>query len=358
MSTLLSSIEVKAQPNCKIGGDNLITAVEVTRAPADSRDHCWIREIVMFKTKDLKKEREDNIKKTTNDSSDKKRSSENEVERVKKKAQKDFPGTRVPDTKLTNVTCVSTRVPILSQGDDYYHISNGGTDNVWKVVKTPSLGETVIPIKGYVNHLNNKFFVASQNDVLKGKIHSWRCSVLRYLKDLVKHFERPNKAVEDQMSFARDDVFEILKGIDKFNEVMCVNMMSLKAIMTYIEGVLDCEHAHFVHEMANCDKFEIAVITHDYEYNLSLVTIYNDKEEDKFAYGKDRIDDLHYLHHEKECREYEEKRKREEEETKLNQAPSEEFVLHVKTEKPLVNDEKLDLKVEVIGVPEIEDIDV
>jgi hypothetical protein len=102
--------------------------------------------------------------------------------------------------------------------------------------------------------------------VLKDKIHSWRCSVLRYLTVLVKNFEKPNEAVEDQMSLSRTDVFEILKEIDKFNEVMCINMMSHKAIMTYIEGVLDCEHTHFVHEMANCDKFEISVITHDYEY--------------------------------------------------------------------------------------------
>jgi hypothetical protein len=90
MSTLLSSIEVKAEPNCKIGGDNLITTIEVTRAPADSCDHCWIREIVMFKTKDLKKERADKIEKTTNNLSDKKQSSENEVERVKERLKKIF----------------------------------------------------------------------------------------------------------------------------------------------------------------------------------------------------------------------------------------------------------------------------
>ncbi len=86
--------------------------------------------------------------------------------------------------------------------------------------------------------------------------------------------------------------------------------------------------------------------------------MYNDQEEHKFAYGEDRIDDLHYTHHEKECREYKQRRKREEEDSKLNQAPSEEFVLHLKTKKPSLDHEKLDLKVEVIGVPDKEDIDV
>lgn len=117
--------------------------------------------------------------------SDKKQSSKNQIERVQKKTQKGFPGTPVPKTALTNLTSVRMRVPILHPGDDYYHISNGGKDNVWKVVKIPSWGQILIPIEGYINHLNKKFFVTSENDVLKDKIHSWRCSVSRYLTDLV-----------------------------------------------------------------------------------------------------------------------------------------------------------------------------
>jgi hypothetical protein len=57
MSTLLSSIEVNAEPNCKIGGDNLITKVEVLRAPVDSHGHCWIKEIILFQTKKLRRQK-------------------------------------------------------------------------------------------------------------------------------------------------------------------------------------------------------------------------------------------------------------------------------------------------------------
>jgi hypothetical protein len=64
---------------------------------------------------------------------------------------------------------------------------------------------------------------------------------------------------------------------------MCINMMSLEAIMTYIEGVLDCEHMHFIHEMTNFDKLEITVITHNCQFNMSLVTVYNDDKEHKFV---------------------------------------------------------------------------
>jgi hypothetical protein len=67
-------------------------------------------------------------------------------------------------------------------------------------------------------------------------------------------FERPKKATEDQLSFAKHDVLQILKGIEKFN-VMCISLMSLSAMMTYIDRINDIEHAHLVYEIANCEKF-------------------------------------------------------------------------------------------------------
>jgi hypothetical protein len=92
--------------------------------------------------------------------------------------------------------------------------------------------------------------------------------------------------------------------------------MILKAIMTYIEGVDDCEQAPFVYNMANCKKYELGVVTHDSEFNLSMFTMYDSDKENKYAYGKDCIENLHHIHHEQDNKKHqkmmgEEKRKSE-----------------------------------------------
>jgi hypothetical protein len=56
-----------------------------------------------------------------------------------------------------------------------------------------------------------------------------------------------------------------------------IDVMSEEAIMKYVSGVDDDdEKAHFVYKMAICHEFTIAIVFHDRQNNVSVVTIFND----------------------------------------------------------------------------------
>jgi hypothetical protein len=308
------------------------------KAPADTRDHDWIREIVLFetKTKKLKRlKRLMDIEKEEKRKEDLSNHDDNERCIVTDVKQKPEPGTHVK-TQLTNGIYVRTVVPIMKDGRDLHSLQVGGNENHWQYCKSPCMGQTVVPIRNYLGYLNDKEYITKNNSVLRGKIHHWRLNSCKYLNDLHDMFERPKEAIEDQLHFAKYDILQVLKGIERFN-VMCVSLMSLKAIMTYIEGVDDCEQAHFVYNMANCTKYELGVVTHDSEFNLSVFTMYDSDEDNKYAYGKDSIENLHHIHHERDNEKH--RKMMEEEKNKLETTVSVKRELTI-VENPYVTPEK------------------
>jgi hypothetical protein len=271
------------------------------KAAADTRDHCWIEEIVLFENKCQKRKRLQDINEFEKEEmmkEEKKVKEENRRFIHTDVKQKPPAGTRMK-TQVTNLTHVSTVVPVLKDGRDLHSLQVGGNDNIWKYCKTPDMGETVIPISNFIGHLNQTEYITMTNDVLRGKLYQWRLNSVKYLQDLTNLFERPKKATEDQLNFAKNDVLQILKGIEKFN-VMCISLMNTSAIMTYIEGINDCEQAHLVYNIANCIDFELGVVTHDREFNVTVFTKYDNDDSNKFAYGKNGIEDLHYIFHERD----------------------------------------------------------
>jgi hypothetical protein len=297
----MDNIRAKPCAQHKKQGKYMISECDIYKAAADTRDYGWVREIVLFDLKDLKRKRLQDIKRDEEEEKEKesKRNKEEAKQYINsKEKQVPAPGTH-RRTQVTNLTYVSTVVPIIKDGRDLHSLQAGGNDNIWKYCKTAKMGKTIIPIKNYVGHLNDREYIKVQNDVLRGKLYEWRLNSCKYLNDLTNLFERPKKATEDQLSFAKHDVLQILKGIEKFN-VMCISLMSLSAMMTYIDGINDIEHAHLVYEIANCEKFRLGVVTHDREFNVTVITIFNEDEENKYGYGKNEIEDLHYIHHERD----------------------------------------------------------
>jgi preprotein translocase subunit SecD len=83
----------------------------------------------------------------------------------------------------------------------------------------------------------------------------------------------------------------IIKGINPLKSVT-INIMSKKAIQTYVQGVNDQEKSQFVYSMANLRKFMVSVCNHDHQNNISVATMYNDNMNKLYAYSKQTIDDF------------------------------------------------------------------
>jgi hypothetical protein len=123
--------------------------------------------------------------------------------------------------------------------------------------------------------------------------------------------------------------------------VMCVNLMSIDAIMTYVEGINDFEQAHLVQQIASCDKYELGVVTHDKEFNVSVYTVFDDDESNKYAYGKNNIEDLHYIYHERDNEKH--RKLMEEEKEQQRKAEMEDYKTKI-VRNPYVTPEKKDSK--------------
>jgi hypothetical protein len=63
-----------------------------------------------------------------------------------------------------------------------------------------------------------------------------------------------------------------------------MHLMSIDDIMAYIEEMNDCEQAHLVYQITNCNKFELGVMTHDMEFNVSVFTMFDEDASNKYAY--------------------------------------------------------------------------
>jgi hypothetical protein len=49
------------------------------------------------------------------------------------------------------------------------------------------------------------------------------------------------------------------------------------------------------------NKEELGVVTHDMEFNVSVFTrMFDEDVSNKYAYGKNNIEDLHYIHHKRD----------------------------------------------------------
>jgi hypothetical protein len=181
---------------------------------------------------------------------------------------------------------VSTIVPGIYDGNGRDEVNfAGASPNEWMSCTSPSVGSTVIDVKNYTNMLIDPTYITVVHDVVKGKIYEWRKCTLEFLEDLVIRHGYPWRAIKTQKMFAGIDLVKVLRGLNNFKTI-AVNVMSEKAIMKYMSGVEDEEMAHFVYSMACCTSFGISIYRHDVEKNASVLTVFDDAVDDKFAYGK------------------------------------------------------------------------
>jgi hypothetical protein len=227
------------------------------------------------------------------DENDKKREKQLKREQMLKDMKKPGPkpGDRIQDVEVgrnfkTNIVLPEVYHP---HAKEYCYL--GGKPNEWMSANNPDMGLSTIPVRGYTNYLSDKDYVSLVHDKLKGKIFKWRKYSLQYLKELRQQHSLPETAIRNQLNFVKFDCLRLLKGI---NRLKCVpiDIMSEEAILKYVPGVDDMEKAHFVNKMATCHKFTLAIVFHDSQNNVSVITIFDDDSKHFYAYGKQHIECL------------------------------------------------------------------
>jgi hypothetical protein len=241
----------------------------------------WVDNITMFKHCDVRIANKKKLRLVE---------SKKRLEQLKKPDE--VPGTRVASKGVTSELAVSTIVPTIYDGNGRDEVNFAGADpNEWMSCTSPSVGSTVIDVKNYTNMLIDPTYTTVVHDVVKGKMYEWRKRTLEFLEDLVVKHAYPRKAIKTQKKFAGLDLVKVMRGLNNFKTI-AVNVMSEKAIMKYVPGVEDEEMAHFVYSMACCNSFGISIYRHDVEKNASVLTVFDDAVDDKFAYGKHSVENL------------------------------------------------------------------
>jgi hypothetical protein len=209
---------------------------------------------------------------------------------LRKKEQKNKemnkPGPAVGDRNKSHAIAggvvISTILPIVHIPHAHERLELGDQPNEWMIATDLSLGETSLPVKHYSNHLKDPYYITLTNYVIKGKMQEWQMNSISLLRRM--HSDK-------QIKFVKFDVAKIIKGINLLKSVP-INIMSEKAIQTYVQGVNGREKAQFVYSMANLRRFTVSVRNHDHQNNISVVTMYNNNMNELFVYGKQTIDNF------------------------------------------------------------------
>jgi hypothetical protein len=254
---------------------------------AYSMDYPWLQKVKLFNHSEeqvLKKRERAQIEKQA------------ELRQLKKPGN--VPGDRLQSVPIegTQSLRLSLIVPKVKIPPPKEYSPFGGRPSEWMETEQPSIGRSCVPIKNYTHFLRDPNYVTIVHDKLKGMMFEWRKYTFQFLKELHNEYLLPERAVQKQMEFANSHLVKIMKGVQKMNSVP-INIMSESAILKYVCGVDDEEKANFVYNMANCEKFTLAIITHEEVNNCSVVTIFDENANEFHAYGKGKIENLSmYLH--------------------------------------------------------------
>ncbi len=185
---------------------------------------------------------------------------------------------------------VSGIVPHIKNG---HAVGEGYTlqPSVWHALHHPVTGITAVPYRNYVNYLKDPEYIEFVHKRVIGMIKAWVECIEETVTDLREDWGYSWAAVKDQLFWARRLTDKMMVGLSKF-KLFPVTVLNLRSVVELIEGVDDEEKADLVVQIANCKKCEIAIIRHVKENNVSIVTIYDNNNTHKVAYGKGSIKDL------------------------------------------------------------------
>ena len=110
----------------------------------------------------------------------------------------------------------------------------------------------------YTNHLNDQTFIKKTHRWINGMMGAWRDYTMVCIAKARDSGAYDNDSAIGQLKFARDKVIDVMKGLDKVQNVP-ISILHYDAIMYTVEGVRDQELADFIVCMANCDGYKIIV---------------------------------------------------------------------------------------------------
>jgi hypothetical protein len=157
-------------------------------------------------------------------------------------------------------------------------------------LKHPKLGGTVVPVKNYSKHYVDPDYVSVDHQKLIGMIKQWKMVVLDIIKEMEEEWEYSWFAFKEQHNWAKTQLDPLMVGISKFSMVS-IGLLNAEAVMDLVQGIDDEEKADFVIKLARCKCCEIALVRHDHLNNCSIVTIFDEDNKRKIAYGKKEIKD-------------------------------------------------------------------
>jgi hypothetical protein len=170
------------------------------------------------------------------------------------------------------------------------------------------LGRTVVSVKNYKNHLTDPEYVTVQHQKVIGMIKKWKMLVLDIIKEMEDEWEYLFFAFSEQHDWAKTQLDPVIIGLSKF-KLISVGLLNINAAIELVDGVENEEMADFVINLARCKCCKIALIRHDKLNNCTIVTIFNNNNKKKVAYGKKEIKDYSIpkrkdkiaFHHEVKC---------------------------------------------------------
>jgi hypothetical protein len=163
-------------------------------------------------------------------------------------------------------------------------------------LKQPVLGATVVNVKNYKNHLTDPEYVSVQHQKVIGMIKQWKMLVLDIIKEMEDEWEFSFFAFKEQHDWAKTQLDPVVMGLSKF-KLVSVGLLNINAVIQLVDGVENEEMADFVINLSTCRSCEIALLRHDELNNCSIVTIFNENNKRKVAYGKKEIKDYNLRKH-------------------------------------------------------------
>jgi hypothetical protein len=157
-------------------------------------------------------------------------------------------------------------------------------------LKQPMIGGTVVKVQNYKKHYIDTEYVAVQHQKLIGMMKQWKMLVLDIIKEMEDEWEFSWFAFKDQHNWAKTCLDPVMIGVSKFNMVF-IGLLNIEAVIELVDGVDNEEQANFIIKLAKCKCCEIALIRHNHLNNCTIVTIFDEDNTKKIAYGKKEIKD-------------------------------------------------------------------
>jgi hypothetical protein len=163
--------------------------------------------------------------------------------------------------------------------------------SIWNVLRKPLYDGTIIHMSGYVNHLVDPVYVKTEHKKINGLLQEWKRVHEEAISDLQIDWQFSYEAIKDQLNWINSRVELMQEGLTKFS-LMPVSHLNHTAVRKLVEGVNTEEEADLIINLGKSVNIEVGIVRDDDRNNVSIVTIFDQDNARKVAYGKKSVEDL------------------------------------------------------------------